>query len=89
MQFSKFILASSVGVLVQAIRFTNPNFNNITLDKPFNITWADAAGPVTLNLLLGGTPAYFKMVGPIASEYSHNHANFNYIARLTERCKAD
>lgn len=68
MHLSRYLLVSSMGTLVQAIRFTNPNFNNITLGKPFNITWADAAGPVTLNLLMGGTPAYFTVVGSIASE---------------------
>ncbi|KAH8649318.1 hypothetical protein BX600DRAFT_517692 [Xylariales sp. PMI_506] len=67
MQFKTIILAATTASFTEALRFTNPNFNNITLGVPFNITWADAAGPVTLTLLLGGTPTYFKSMGTIAS----------------------
>jgi hypothetical protein len=69
MRISKLLLASLGISSLEAIRFTNPNFNNITVGSPFNITWTDAAGPVTLTLLKGGTPAYFVAAGTIASKH--------------------
>lgn len=35
---------------VSAVAITNTNFNGIETGKPFEITWSDAAGPVSLTL---------------------------------------
>ncbi|EHK97006.1 hypothetical protein M7I_7261 [Glarea lozoyensis 74030] len=65
---SSALTSLAIGALhvVTALRFTNPNFNNITIGKPLNITWDDASGPVSLTLVKGGTPALFATVGTLA-----------------------
>ncbi|EPE32764.1 hypothetical protein GLAREA_07898 [Glarea lozoyensis ATCC 20868] len=67
---SSALTSLAIGALhvVTALRFTNPNFNNITIGKPLNITWDDASGPVSLTLVKGGTPALFATVGTLASD---------------------
>lgn len=62
------LLFAATCSVAQALRFTNSDFHNITVGTPFNIIWADASGPVTLTLLKGATPAYFKDMGDIASK---------------------
>lgn len=67
MKLTALLLAATCSVS-QALRFTNSNFHNITVGTPFNITWTDASGPVTLTLLKGASPAYFENMGAIASK---------------------
>ena len=56
MQFSKFIAATAALAVAQAVQFTDPagSFSEITAGTPFNFTWADAVGAVTLTLKNGG-----------------------------------
>ncbi|KAI2619357.1 Ser-Thr-rich glycosyl-phosphatidyl-inositol-anchored membrane family-domain-containing protein [Hypomontagnella submonticulosa] len=50
----KFIVASTLlaalPAWVHAVIITNSNFDNIQVGKPFEITWSEATGPVTLTL---------------------------------------
>ncbi|KAI0385790.1 Ser-Thr-rich glycosyl-phosphatidyl-inositol-anchored membrane family-domain-containing protein [Hypomontagnella monticulosa] len=50
----KFIVASAflaaLPAWVQAVLITNSDFDNIEAGKPFEITWSEATGPVTLTL---------------------------------------
>lgn len=66
---SRFLAMANLGV-TSALQFTNRNFYNIQPGIPFNITWSNASGPVTLTLLAGGTPGYMKKVQTLASKYS-------------------
>jgi hypothetical protein len=52
MQFSSALLAATILAVTKAAQFTNTaaEFDAITAGTPFNITWADASGPVTLIL---------------------------------------
>ncbi|PVH85966.1 hypothetical protein DL98DRAFT_567840 [Cadophora sp. DSE1049] len=54
---------------ISALRFTNTNFNNITIGEPFNLTWSDASGPVEITLLKGATPAFFASAGNLTSTF--------------------
>ncbi|PVH68545.1 hypothetical protein DL98DRAFT_522688 [Cadophora sp. DSE1049] len=67
MKFTKLVLAAGAFAVASALRFTNANYNNISVGIPFNITWADASGPVSLTLLVGGTPPFFNTAATIAS----------------------
>ncbi|KAI9647562.1 hypothetical protein NHQ30_003947 [Ciborinia camelliae] len=49
MQFSTLFLAAAAATLASAVELTNPSFN-VAAGSPFNITWANADGPVTLTL---------------------------------------
>ncbi|XDG06884.1 hypothetical protein ABKA04_006499 [Annulohypoxylon sp. FPYF3050] len=49
-----------------AVQFTNTNFDGITAGKPFDITWTDAAGAVTLTLKNGDSDN-LQTVGEITS----------------------
>ncbi|KAI1390281.1 Ser-Thr-rich glycosyl-phosphatidyl-inositol-anchored membrane family-domain-containing protein [Hypoxylon trugodes] len=51
---------------VSAVLITNSNFEGITAGKPFEITWSDAAGPVTLTLK-DGPAGNLETVGEITS----------------------
>jgi hypothetical protein len=57
MQFSSALLAATILAVTKAAQFTNTaaEFEAITAGTPFNITWADASGPVTLILKDGST----------------------------------
>jgi hypothetical protein len=52
MQFSSALLAAVILAVAKAVEFTNTaaEFEAITAGTPFNITWTDASGPVTLIL---------------------------------------
>ncbi|KAB8303843.1 hypothetical protein EYC80_005214 [Monilinia laxa] len=52
MQFSTIFLAAAAATLASAVKLTNPSFE-VTAGTPFNITWSDAEGPVTLTLKNG------------------------------------
>ncbi|KAI1461900.1 Ser-Thr-rich glycosyl-phosphatidyl-inositol-anchored membrane family-domain-containing protein [Annulohypoxylon moriforme] len=49
-----------------AVQFTNTNFDGITAGKPFDITWTDASGSVTLTLK-NGESDNLQTVGEITS----------------------
>jgi len=38
-----------------AVQITNTEYNGIQTGSPFNVTWTDAAGPVTILLREGNT----------------------------------
>lgn len=71
MIFSKIFFVLAIAAVTDALRFTNANFYNITNGKPFNITWADASGPVTLKLYKGATVTLLEDLGVIAGKYPH------------------
>ncbi|KAF5876027.1 putative extracellular matrix protein [Botrytis fragariae] len=56
MQFSTLFLAAAAATLASAVKLTNSNFA-VTAGTPFNITWSDAEGPVTLVLKNGPSTA--------------------------------
>ncbi|TGO66646.1 hypothetical protein BOTNAR_0057g00300 [Botryotinia narcissicola] len=56
MQFSTLFLAAAAATLASAVKLTNSNFA-VTAGSPFNITWSDAEGPVTLVLKSGPSTA--------------------------------
>ncbi|ESZ98558.1 hypothetical protein SBOR_1008 [Sclerotinia borealis F-4128] len=56
MQFSTIFLAAAAATLASAVQLTNPSFA-VTAGSPFNITWSDAEGPVTLVLKDGPSTA--------------------------------
>ncbi|KAL1889706.1 hypothetical protein Sste5346_008691 [Sporothrix stenoceras] len=64
------ILLTAAAVSVDALTFTNANFYNISIGNPFNITWADASGPVSLTLLKGGTEPFFTNMTTFANNLS-------------------
>lgn len=68
MKLSSFLLTAAVAS-VDALSFTNANFYNISIGNPFNITWAEASGPVSLTLLKGGTEPFFTNITTFASKY--------------------
>lgn len=71
MKLSAFSLVVATAVTsVDALSFTNANFYNISIGTPFNISWADASGPVSLTLLKGGTEPFFTNVTTFASKLS-------------------
>lgn len=79
MKFLSTLLAVAVSSsLASALTFTNRNFYNIKPGTAFNITWDDAAGPVTLTLLEGGTPGYLEPVATLASESISQASNSAY-----------
>ncbi|KAF3055950.1 putative extracellular matrix protein [Daldinia childiae] len=51
---------------VSAVAITNTNFNGIEAGKPFEVTWSDAAGPVSLTLK-DGPSDNLKTVSEITS----------------------
>lgn len=68
MQIKFGFLAVITPGVTRALQFTNRNFYNIQPGVPFNITWSDASGSVSLALLEGGTPNYLKKVQTLASQ---------------------
>ncbi|TGO40277.1 hypothetical protein BHYA_0039g00180 [Botrytis hyacinthi] len=56
MQFSTLFLAAAAATLASAVKLTNSNFA-VTAGTPFNITWSEAEGPVTLVLKSGPSTA--------------------------------
>ncbi|CAK7204203.1 hypothetical protein SEUCBS139899_006957 [Sporothrix eucalyptigena] len=70
MKLDSIFLAAAAAVTANALSFTNANFYNITIGNPFNITWSNASGPVTLTLLKGGTEPFFTNITTIASGVS-------------------
>ena len=74
MQFTNLILAAAafVGSANAVLNLTDVTFAGITVGKPFNITYGDATGPVTLTLQNGNPPNGLKDVEVIASA-SHIH----------------
>ncbi|KAI1412589.1 Ser-Thr-rich glycosyl-phosphatidyl-inositol-anchored membrane family-domain-containing protein [Hypoxylon sp. FL1857] len=60
------IAAIFAAIPAWAISITNSNFEGIQTGKPFEITWADAAGPVTLTLK-NGPSSNLQTVGEITS----------------------
>jgi hypothetical protein len=69
MQFSSLLLAAATLAVAKAVQFTNTaaQLEAITAGTPFNITWADASGPVTL-LLKDGDPSNLQTVLTIQSK---------------------
>jgi hypothetical protein len=68
MQFTSLILAAAAFVAVRAkVELTDVVYSTITVGKGFNITYANAAGPVTLTLQ-NGDPANLKTVASITSQ---------------------
>ncbi|CAK7212979.1 hypothetical protein SBRCBS47491_001647 [Sporothrix bragantina] len=67
MRAKSIFLAATSATTVNALSFTNANFYNITIGNPFNITWSDAQGPVSLTLLKGGTEPFFTNISTLAS----------------------
>ncbi|KAM0155229.1 hypothetical protein ACHAPG_006073 [Botrytis cinerea] len=65
MQFSTLFLAAAAATLASAVKLTNADFA-VTAGSPFNITWADAEGPVTL-LLKNGPSTSLTTVSTIGS----------------------
>ncbi|WYZ34832.1 hypothetical protein EsH8_I_001108 [Colletotrichum jinshuiense] len=59
------VLVAGFAALAQAVQLTNSDFN-IQAGQPFEITWSDAQGPVTLNLK-NGPSTDLKTVSVIAS----------------------
>lgn len=70
MRFATIFMATALAAVAESLRFTNANFYNITTGKPFNITWADASGPVALSLYKGATVALLEDMGTIAGQLS-------------------
>jgi len=69
MQFSSVILAAATLAVAKAVMFTNTaaQLDSVTAGTPFNITWADASGPVTL-LLKDGSATNLQTVLTIQSK---------------------
>lgn len=67
MKLSPLFVALSASA-ANALTFTNANFYNISVGNPFNITWEDASGAVSLTLLKGGTEPFFTNVSTFASK---------------------
>ncbi|KAI1142814.1 Ser-Thr-rich glycosyl-phosphatidyl-inositol-anchored membrane family-domain-containing protein, partial [Hypoxylon sp. FL0543] len=65
MQFT-LIAAILAAIPAWAVTITNSNFENIEVGKPFEITWSDAVGPVTLTLK-DGAADNLQTVGEITS----------------------
>ncbi|PSR87154.1 hypothetical protein BD289DRAFT_482254 [Coniella lustricola] len=70
MRLATLLTATALTAVASSLRFTNANFYNITPGVPFNITWADASGPVTLSLYKGATTALLEDIGTIADRLS-------------------
>jgi hypothetical protein len=51
MQFRTLIVAAAVATAHAKVELTDPNFAGITAGEPFDITWNDVDGAVTLVLL--------------------------------------
>lgn len=68
MRASSLITVALGSSLASCLEFTNRNFTNITVGTPFNITWIDASGSTSLNLLKGATEDYLSPVATIASK---------------------
>jgi hypothetical protein len=68
MHFTSLVLAAAAFVAVNArVELTDVVYSTITVGKAFNITYADAVGPVTLTLQ-NGDPANLKDFTPITSQ---------------------
>ncbi|CAD6443535.1 fee7f65a-6057-4708-942a-0dcb1e76a076 [Sclerotinia trifoliorum] len=65
MQFSTLFFAAAAATLASAVQLTNPSFE-VTAGSPFNITWSDAQGPVTL-VLMNGPSTSLNSVSTIGS----------------------
>lgn len=50
---SSVVLAALLGLANATVQLTNSNFDDIEAGSTFEITWADAEGPVTLTLKNG------------------------------------
>lgn len=83
MQYSTLFLTSALAALAQAVEFTNPTFATITAGKPFEITWTEASGPVTI-ILKNGPPAALQTVSTIQSGLTGNTFTWNVPATLTQ-----
>ncbi|KAF7872300.1 hypothetical protein EAF04_003224 [Stromatinia cepivora] len=68
MQFCTLFLAAAAATLASAVQLTNPSFG-VTAGTPFNITWSDAQGPVTL-VLMNGPSTSLNTVSTIGSGLS-------------------
>ncbi|KAL7628593.1 hypothetical protein AAE478_000108 [Parahypoxylon ruwenzoriense] len=62
-------ILAALPALVNAVVITNSNFEGIEVGKPFEITWAEAQGPVSLTLK-NGESTDLKTVGEITSGQS-------------------
>lgn len=68
-----------------AVQFTNTNFDGITAGKPFDITWTDAAGAVTLTLKNGDSDN-LQTVGEITCKSYTSYIVLHY-SSLTMRSR--
>ncbi|RKF62114.1 putative extracellular matrix protein [Erysiphe neolycopersici] len=68
MLFSRSFAAGLLLAVTEAVHLTNTqqDYNGVTSGKPFTITWAEAAGPVTI-LLKSGPSTNLRTVSTIAS----------------------
>lgn len=71
MQFSSVLVAAAALAVAKAAQFTNTpaQFVGVATGTPFDLTWSNATGPVTL-LLKNGASTDLKTVETIASMYS-------------------
>ncbi|KAI4869268.1 Ser-Thr-rich glycosyl-phosphatidyl-inositol-anchored membrane family-domain-containing protein [Hypoxylon rubiginosum] len=60
------VLLAALPAWVSAVLITNSNFDGVEAGKPFDITWSDATGPVTLTLK-DGPSENLQTVGEITS----------------------
>jgi predicted secreted protein len=68
MQFSRVFLAAAAAVGVHAtVILTDPSYAGITANVPFDITWADADGAVTLVLVNDADPNNVLPIETLAS----------------------
>lgn len=71
MQFSSLFVVAAAATAAQAlIHLTDPTFAGISAGVPFEVTWADAEGDVTLILLDDTNPNDFKTLETLASMLS-------------------
>ena len=66
---SKVFLFALTASLVSAAKFSNSDFTGIAAGTPFEITWIDASGPVTINLK-SGPSSNLNDGATIGSEFS-------------------
>ncbi|EJT81489.1 hypothetical protein GGTG_01467 [Gaeumannomyces tritici R3-111a-1] len=66
MMFTSIIVAALATLAAAKPRFTNSNFDVVT-GRTFELKWADAKGPVTIDLLTGKAPDGLKPVQIVAT----------------------
>jgi hypothetical protein len=82
MQFSRLFLAAAATAGVHAtVILTDPSYSGITANVPFEITWANADGPVTLVLLNDADP---NNVVPVETLACMLPSSFNPVYFLDE-----